>query len=498
MHLVAVSKETPRALTAILGLGLAVFVRESSAMTSVYTMAGPDIAQYGFFSATLVAVVMAGLYRVKPKLRISRYHAFNICLAVMTSLSMMVALGELPDVSNEMNVVAFSAYQIGSFLIVVAWCEVLIRLGSQRVGLVFAGSVFVYALCNMLVIVLRQDIAGILSLLLPLVSIGLLVFYQKGSQKDPSDPEKPRMGEHQAISQNFLMPISQTRIPDRRRNMALGAMILLTIFCFRFAFGYVNGAWIPLQDSSTISFYGQVSNMVGTLVAGLLMILLLEKCWNQSTLLAMEMATLVSLMLCLYLLAGYPDLFACFGVLPIAFGQKLILLIVLLSPFLVDAKNPPFVLCISLALNMGALGVFSHASLAASAQGISLTAMLLLGVLIFVAFALFFLLNGNYSESTYDAARRLEQSSFNENERLPAEELPQHTVARCLDVAELYGLTQRETEVLLLLANRYNASSIADLLIISEATTKTHMRKIYAKLDVHSQKDLIKLINEEA
>lgn len=228
------------------------------------------------------------------------------------------------------------------------------------------------------------------------------------------------------------------------------------------------------------------------------MVLLLEKCWNQSTLLVMEMATLISLMLCLYLLAGHPDLFARFGMLPLAFGQKLILLIILLSPFLVDAKNPPFVLCISLALNMGALGIFSHASLALSPQGIDLIAMLLLGILIFFAFSLFFVLNGNYTESKYDVVRRLEQSSFNENERLPTEGLPKRIVACCLDASKRYDLTQRETEVLLLLVNRYNASSIADLLIISEATAKTHMRKIYAKLDVHSQKDLIKLVTGHA
>ena len=91
--------------------------------------------------------------------------------------------------------------------------------------------------------------------------------------------------------------------------------------------------------------------------------------------------------------------------------------------------------------------------------------------------------------------QRLEQSLFNENERLPMEELSQTAVSRCLSAAKRYSLTQRETEVLLLLSNRYNAGAIADMLVVSEATAKTHMRKIYAKLDVHSQKDLIKLIN---
>lgn len=483
MQLAVLLRETPHTAAAMLGLGLAVFVRESSAMTSIYTMIGPDVAQYGFFSAALIAAVMAWLYAAKPKLRLSRHASVSAVAAVVTSVSLFFTFAEALGDAPALRTVLFSAYQIGAIVIIVSWCETLVHLGSVRVGLVFVGAVAVYVACNATTIVLRQDVASILTSLFPIASAGLLAFYQKTP-----------LSESQTSAQNHLVPA----LGDHRRKRAaiavLGIVIMSTIFCSRFAFGYVNGEWMPLQDAASISMFGQVSNLIGTALAGLLMLSLLAKCWNQSTLIVMEMATLVSLVLCLYLAQSSPAYFAQFGLIPLAFGQKLIMLIILLSPFLVDAKNPPLVLCAAYALTMAALGTFSCTSLLVPAPHLHTIVMVALGTFIVLAFSLFFLLNGNHTESESNVAHRLGQSAFNENERLPLEDLPPAVMACCLAIAKMGGLTQRETEVLLLLANRYNAGSIADMLVISEATAKTHMRKIYAKLNVHSQKELIRLI----
>lgn len=67
---------------------------------------------------------------------------------------------------------------------------------------------------------------------------------------------------------------------------------------------------------------------------------------------------------------------------------------------------------------------------------------------------------------------------------------------QCHIIANQYQLSARETEVLTLLARGRNASYIMEHLYISEGTTKTHMRHIYRKLDVHSQQELIQLVQE--
>lgn len=59
-----------------------------------------------------------------------------------------------------------------------------------------------------------------------------------------------------------------------------------------------------------------------------------------------------------------------------------------------------------------------------------------------------------------------------------------------------YGLTQREREVVSLLAKGRNAQYIQDKLFISKNTVKSHMKHIYAKLDVHTQQELLSLFEE--
>ena len=68
---------------------------------------------------------------------------------------------------------------------------------------------------------------------------------------------------------------------------------------------------------------------------------------------------------------------------------------------------------------------------------------------------------------------------------------------QCEIVADRYLLSRREAEVLFLLAKGRNAAFIQEKLFISEGTARTHMRHIYAKLNVHSQKELMDLVEQE-
>jgi DNA-binding NarL/FixJ family response regulator len=64
----------------------------------------------------------------------------------------------------------------------------------------------------------------------------------------------------------------------------------------------------------------------------------------------------------------------------------------------------------------------------------------------------------------------------------------------CLQVARSCDLTQRETEVLVLLAKGRNRAYISEDLVVSDETAKTHIKRIYRKLGVHSQQEMIDLI----
>lgn len=108
-------------------------------------------------------------------------------------------------------------------------------------------------------------------------------------------------------------------------------------------------------------------------------------------------------------------------------------------------------------------------------------------VLIFVsAIALAFLLN----ESVFDHERVFADL---------ANPLPRPTDyatidEKCRALGEARGLSQREVEIVSLLAKGHSKGYIAENLHIAENTVRSHAKRIYSKLDIHSVKELMELL----
>ena len=66
----------------------------------------------------------------------------------------------------------------------------------------------------------------------------------------------------------------------------------------------------------------------------------------------------------------------------------------------------------------------------------------------------------------------------------------------CEEIAGRYLLSQRQTEVLYLLARGHNAAYIQDKLCITLSTAKSHIYNIYRKLDIHTQHELLAMVEE--
>lgn len=67
--------------------------------------------------------------------------------------------------------------------------------------------------------------------------------------------------------------------------------------------------------------------------------------------------------------------------------------------------------------------------------------------------------------------------------------------ARCEELAHLHHLSPREGELLPYLARGHSATYISQELCISLNTVKTHTRRVYGKLTIHTRDDLIALVN---
>lgn len=70
-------------------------------------------------------------------------------------------------------------------------------------------------------------------------------------------------------------------------------------------------------------------------------------------------------------------------------------------------------------------------------------------------------------------------------------------IARCEATAQAYGLSPRETEIMILFAKGRNLEYIHNNLVISKSTVSMHRQHIYRKLDVHSQQEMIDLIERQ-
>lgn len=67
---------------------------------------------------------------------------------------------------------------------------------------------------------------------------------------------------------------------------------------------------------------------------------------------------------------------------------------------------------------------------------------------------------------------------------------------QCLVLRDQFGLTSRETEVMELVARGNSVATIADKLVISENTVRTHSKHIYVKLDIHKRQELLDLLED--
>lgn len=68
---------------------------------------------------------------------------------------------------------------------------------------------------------------------------------------------------------------------------------------------------------------------------------------------------------------------------------------------------------------------------------------------------------------------------------------------RCRVIGQQAQLSPRESEILVLLAQGRSAPFIAEELFVSTNTVKTHIRRIYGKMDVHSKEELLDVVHND-
>ena len=77
---------------------------------------------------------------------------------------------------------------------------------------------------------------------------------------------------------------------------------------------------------------------------------------------------------------------------------------------------------------------------------------------------------------------------------IPVRPVLDRVTKQCEAIRLAFRLSDRETEVMELIARGNTVARIAEQLVVSENTIRTHSKRIYAKLDIHKKQELVDLL----
>lgn len=520
------ARTVPGFSVATLGFAMALFVYESSRLTSLHT-ATESAATYApsLGGLACIAVLMLA-YRAHPLFRLHRSPAAGFCLAALFTASMFVSQAGATPLDDPRIVLAASILsRLCECLLFACWAEVLTSLKARDFALLFSVALAEVAALNALTVLIKIEAIVVMLSLLPLLSMGCLYWY-KDRQRSIDVYDGQRHGGGSGAIDSYLTIERSPRLQ--------GAMVLLMLFCFSFEFGNVHFSWVPLQDGAYVSLSIQLGAALGTLLAGVTLMILATSFWGRNRIGFYPFVALAFLTIALYLTMLVGASMAFLYVIMLNIAQKVVFFLVWLTAYRIPVSSSPLVPW------LGALGMYQAGKFASSLTAGFLSPDLYAAWAAIVAVALtslciLSLLSGRetapYSpaptdrddapsapghpavESATECRSKGKMPTANEetaapNAPAPETAQPGHAPAAplsqeealtqaCATVAATWALTRRESEVLELLAQGMTARAIAETLVVSTPTAKSHIRNIYQKTEVHTQNELMILVMQE-
>ena len=267
-----------------------------------------------------------------------------------------------------------------------------------------------------------------------------------------------------------------TGAPTGRRTL----FILMELGLYSFVLGSVNGA---SSESQSLTF-AMVLNYAFRIILMLVLFAWFVAADKRASVARVAQAALCVIVIAVLAIALLGDAASMVAASLISFARGIVLMLLALVSVetTFSLRLHPFVAfgvgrgVYEFAVTGGRL--FSHYVLQ-EAFSITLT----LNLIFFVVGCIFLFITGRTAKTVLSLEGGIAPSA------------PANAVAeRCHAVAQRYGLTERETEVLVLLCRGRGKAYIAEALSVSENTVRHHCKNIYAKLQVHTREELMDLI----
>lgn len=292
---------------------------------------------------------------------------------------------------------------------------------------------------------------------------------------------------------------------------ALMALCLM-VGCCGYLLVYSRTMWFEFQDvqgTIMLQFFQAFSNAA----IGLALLWVVKRPWNpQSVSTSWAIPLVAAVCVLLYVLPNIDGRITLAGAFGVDFAGAILLAATILVPFFFPRERrleTYFALNVSKALFQTFSTIVFSLSLGSELQtGLSVFMLLLL----MGSFALYTpVMQSTVSQRV--RAWRNDAPDSSENEELlflrselddlrgelrtiRSAEAIHSEEERYRNFSRQFKLTRREEEVFFLLAQGYTAKSIAEKLVISPSTAKTHVGNVYSKMGVKSQQELLGRLNK--
>lgn len=434
--------------------------------------------------STLLAFALMGIY-----LRKKREHFLSTSQVCIVVLGVVLALACLLRYSSHLfGGVSEGAVFVGrilelplSLLLITAWAEKVVARGFKASVVIYTLSLTCTAVLQLILSFFQHVPFMVLYSLLPLVSAGILAFAK--NQQEPLEVVD------QAEQSSSFEPLIQLHHPSQ---FVWYFGVLVT---FTFIAGQVLQETLSLQGDQ---FVCQLSIVLGNCTAAIILISQVKNLFSESvhpkTILAIAFLFSFALLSVMLSLSGTLDLTTTTLYLFLKqLFMQLVTILMWMAPFgsLRKNWNRMSVFSLGFACMMGARVLSSSVILFFEPLGYFPAGLICCPALIlaFICCTISIVrvaTNPPRKNTPWENAHAFDGVGA----KTPR---PFHDAVASL--AQQFGLTPQEEQVMALCAKGKNAQRVADEMVITVNTAKSHLRSIYAKASVHSQQELIALVD---
>ena len=353
---------------------------------------------------------------------------------------------------------------VGSGIVVVLWAELLASLGSQRTVNYSVVSLLIAAVAYLVISLLPIDMAQLTVVLLPLVSMGCFVHFKRSVPRPPRAMRNVRVREKPPVR-----------------------MMVIAVF-FGVSFGAMKGLIAPV-DSEWIGVRDQL-NIIAIAGGALAVFVTMSVYKMDFDHLTYQIA--LPLMAAGFLFLPLHEPWNVIGTAVHQFGYQYFYIVLwALWPVLAARGRVPTGWVVGWGLLSIQLGQFVGSIAASSAlafvQDDLGLAMLSAGIVFVILLIALFAMGSGSANTGWGFVKPMEEADATSD----FEKAGTRLARRC-------RLSPREIEVFFLLAKGRNRAYIHEELVIGDETVKSHIKSIYRKTDVHSQQELIDLLERES